>query len=507
MSEETHYLYQELYQLLQTDESLFAWFEQGATDGIWYWDLIDSSNEWMSPQFKALFGYTDDEIPNTSEWWQANIFPEDLPGVLANFEQHKQDPNHPYDQIVRYRHKSGATVWVRCRGLIIRDSDGTPSRMLGAHTDVSELMRSRLLQQETQAILERTLRDQTEINALALEGSDVGAWHWHIPSDTLTWDESMYRLYGIKQHDTLNFNDWWERIVPQDQSSLDNHIQGALSGKNEYRTTFGIMTSSGDVRYLKAMGRVFRDVDGTPLYMRGLNWDITEEKRIQLELERSNRDLSTFAYVASHDLKAPLRGIKQLAQWIDEDLTTNPEQVRQYLATLNGRVSRLENLLDDLLTYSRIERGDQQALETIDTVELIGELFELLITGSGCQTQSVIDVESLYTSRPMLKQVLQNLISNAIKHAPERRSSVTVQVKAERERALFRVIDSNPPIPAIHHQRIFEMFQTLRPRDEVEGSGMGLSIARRIVEERQGKLCLESSEQGNCFSFDWPLQG
>lgn len=108
--------------------------------GIWYWDLENPEEEWMSSKLKEVFGYKDDEIPNTSEWWQKNIHEDDLKLAIDNFEKHCEDPEHPYDQVVRYRHKDGSTVWVRCRGLVIRDEDNNPIRMLGAHSNVTELV-------------------------------------------------------------------------------------------------------------------------------------------------------------------------------------------------------------------------------------------------------------------------------------------------------------------------------------------------------------------------------
>ncbi len=137
-----HYLEQELRALLRTDPKVLDWLDTGSLDGIWYWDLEQPENEWLSPAFKQLFGYAEDEMPHSPEWWQANIHPDDLPVALENFEQHKADPSHPYDQIVRYRHKDGSMIWVRCRGLMVRNGDGTPKRMLGAHTDVTALKKT-----------------------------------------------------------------------------------------------------------------------------------------------------------------------------------------------------------------------------------------------------------------------------------------------------------------------------------------------------------------------------
>ena len=142
MTLQDHYLKRELYQLVRNDLRIFEFLQEGSLDGLWYWDMERPNEEWLSPRLKALFGYADDEVPNTSIWWQENIHPDDLPLVLENLKKHKTDPNHPYDQVVRYRHKNGSLIWVRCRGIAIRDEKGKPIRMLGAHTDLTNLMRA-----------------------------------------------------------------------------------------------------------------------------------------------------------------------------------------------------------------------------------------------------------------------------------------------------------------------------------------------------------------------------
>ena len=139
-----HYLEAELYKRMASDSEIFDFLQEGSLDGIWYWDLENPDHEWLSPRFKTVFGYEEHEIPHTSTWWQENIFAEDLPAVLERAQAHLADPEVPYDQIVRYHHKDGSTVWIRCRGLAIRDEDGTPVRMLGCHTDVTSIKEAEL---------------------------------------------------------------------------------------------------------------------------------------------------------------------------------------------------------------------------------------------------------------------------------------------------------------------------------------------------------------------------
>jgi len=135
---EEHYLKRELYGMVKQDEALFEFLQQGSLDGIWYWDLEAPENEWMSQRFWTLLGYDPAGKKHLASEWQDLINQEDLKVALENFTKHCEDPSHPYDQIVRYQHKDGTTVWVRCRGLAIRDEKGKPIRMLGAHTDLTQ---------------------------------------------------------------------------------------------------------------------------------------------------------------------------------------------------------------------------------------------------------------------------------------------------------------------------------------------------------------------------------
>lgn len=137
-----HYLLDELETLVATDPSIFAFLRRASLDGMWYWDLENPEHEWISPEFWELFGIDPAEKSHNPAEWQAMIFPEDRELALENFQRHCADPNHAYDQIVRYRHADGSTVWVRCRGLAIRDEHGTPIRMFGAHNDYTAIKRS-----------------------------------------------------------------------------------------------------------------------------------------------------------------------------------------------------------------------------------------------------------------------------------------------------------------------------------------------------------------------------
>lgn len=134
-----HYLKQELDALFRTDDFMWSFVQQGSLDGVWYWDLEKPDNEWMSPEMWRLLGIDPATKSHNPSEWQDLIFPEDLAIALENFDMHCADPSHPFDQIVRYRHADGSVVWVRCRGIAIRDKTGKPIRMLGAHNDYTQI--------------------------------------------------------------------------------------------------------------------------------------------------------------------------------------------------------------------------------------------------------------------------------------------------------------------------------------------------------------------------------
>ena len=228
------------------------------------------------------------------------------------------------------------------------------------------------------------------------------------------------------------------------------------------------------------------------------------------KLARSNRELDQFAYVTSHDLRAPLRGISNLASWIEEDLgpqVVTPES-KKMLELLRGRVARMEGLIDGILEYSRVGRT-RQKIEDVDVRKLLAEVVDLLAPAGGARVVIGEGMPTLATSRLLLQQVFLNLIGNALKHAG--RSDVTVTVTtgdAGPYQVEFCVADNGQGIDPQYHEKIFVIFQTLAARDKVEGSGVGLSLIKKIVESNGGIIVVESKEvgqgQGARFRFTWP---
>lgn len=233
--------------------------------------------------------------------------------------------------------------------------------------------------------------------------------------------------------------------------------------------------------------------------------NMTEHVQVTEELKRSNKELNDFAYVASHDLKAPLRGIMQLSSWIEEDIADYAnEETKSNLTLLMSRTSRLDKLLEDLLNYSRIGRklGD---IQTVDTKELILNVFDLQDPSDSITLIFQGTMPVINTAISPFETIIRNLVGNAIKHNNQTGGVITISAQEFPKHYQFSVKDNGPGIPERYHEQIFELFKTLKPRDEVEGSGMGLSIIKKLLDYHKGSITVESDgENGTCFTFTWP---
>jgi PAS domain S-box-containing protein len=228
-----------------------------------------------------------------------------------------------------------------------------------------------------------------------------------------------------------------------------------------------------------------------------------EQKRH--ELEQSNADLEEFAYAISHDLKAPLRAIGHLAGWIEEDIAgaAKPE-TRENMKLLQGRVVRMQKLLDGLLEYSCLRHTDK-SIEDVDIADVVRDVVAMLEVPPGFVVAYEGDASVIRTERVAIQLVLDNLISNALRHHDRTSGRVDVAMQRVDGVAEIRVKDDGPGIAAQFHRRIFTIFQTLKSRDTLESSGIGLAIVKRKVEIHGGQIWVESAPpaRGSTFVFTW----
>ncbi len=264
-------------------------------------------------------------------------------------------------------------------------------------------------------------------------------------------------------------------------------------------------TAHDSVAQLKRHIRTLESELESRKQLEGALRDALRHRRVTEEaLRQSNRDLDQFASVASHDLKAPLRGIANLAQWIEDDLAGKMTvDSREQMALLRDRVHKMEALIDAILNYSRVGR-ETHVTEQVDVNKLVTEVIELL----GPPSHVHISLEQLpvfETERIGLYQVFQNLLGNAVKYTDRPDPIIQVRSIDEGEGYHFSVQDNGRGIPAKFHELIWQVFTRVESKDTVEGAGIGLSVVRKLVEMHGGRVWVESTVgHGSTFHFLWP---
>ncbi len=280
--------------------------------------------------------------------------------------------------------------------------------------------------------------------------------------------------------------------------------------EDRQRTTRIVLLTGGALAFLLVTYVIAR-IRRTVVDIEQANATIAQQKDELVlrtrELEQTVKDLDQFAYVASHDLKAPLRGISNLAQWIEEDgaESLGPEG-REHLRLMQVRVKRMEALVDGVLAYARAGRqGDVS--EVVDVGQLVREVIDM-VSADGPQIEVETPLPGLRVVRVPLQQVWLNLVSNAVKYGRRGEDPARVHIGMERDasgEAAFYVRDEGPGIDPRFHDKVFGLFQTLAPRDKVESTGIGLAVVKKLVERQGGRVWVESVlGQGTTFKFTYP---
>jgi PAS domain S-box-containing protein len=271
--------------------------------------------------------------------------------------------------------------------------------------------------------------------------------------------------------------------------------------KREDGTTFPVETS---VKYYERDGQAY-----VLAFIRDISERVEAETKLKSymrDLERINAELDQFAYVVSHDLKAPLRAINNLSEWIEEDIEDLLQgDTKDQFRLLRGRVHRMESLINGILSYSRAGR-----LKTNKEKFLVRSVVDDLCETFNAKKSIEFTFEGdagleLISEKITLIQILQNLISNGIKYGDKPEIKITIGWKQDSTGVEFFVRDNGPGISPEFHDKIFVIFQTLQSRDEFESTGVGLAIVKKIMDEKGGKIWIESTmTEGTTFFFTWP---
>jgi PAS domain S-box-containing protein len=301
--------------------------------------------------------------------------------------------------------------------------------------------------------------------------------------------------------------------VATDQAVVSN-IQSAINEKKPFSCELEQYKKDGTTFWSNIAITPIFDKDNNLQKVVSMQADITERKKAEKkikkylnDLEKTNKELDEFAYVVSHDLKAPLHAISALTTWIEDDMNGKfSEETNDNFNIIKNRVIRMNDLISGLLEFARANHG-QKEMKPVNLNSLIAETQELLDVPSNCKINIPAELPTIFCDKIRFQQIFTNIIGNAIKYNDKESIYVTIGVTDCEDNWEFSIRDNGPGIDPRFHDKIFVIFQTLNPRDTLESTGVGLSIVKKIIEEEGGRIWIDSElGHGVDFRFTWPKQ-
>ncbi len=331
--------------------------------------------------------------------------------------------------------------------------------------------------------------------------------------------ENCADLLGLKKKDLVYDADLVRRlrksVYREDLEIIDQSWKQAIENQEEMRLDFRVKRNgASDLHSVNWNLKPEFDNEGKLAKISGTLQDITERtqsanriKEYAGTLEKINKELDQFAYIVSHDLKAPLRAINNLSIWIEEDLEGKMEvDTKKNFDMLRGRILRLEALINGILQYSRAGRVKNELVE-IDLNQFVPDIIQNLAPPENFKIKIASNMPHIVAEKIALEQVFANFISNAIKYNNNPNPEIRIEAEERNTQYYFSVEDNGPGIEPEFHQKIFVIFQTLQARDVVESTGVGLAIVKKIIEEQGGTVWIESDlGKGAKFCFTLPKQ-
>ncbi|WP_020603052.1 sensor histidine kinase [Spirosoma spitsbergense] len=354
----------------------------------------------------------------------------------------------------------------------------------------------------------------------------IGNWEMDMTTHKVHWSNEMFNVYGYgNERFEVSFEKALERMLPEDaertKARMKKNTEEALQAFKEKSifefetapSNFTIILPDDSRKVVQGIGKIILNTNGHVTKIVGTVQDINEEYKAEqklnaynIELERKNKEIEQFAYAASHDLQEPLRSISNFSKLLAEKLETYPDkEMNEYMRLISGGASRMSNLIFDLLEYSRV--GKDMAKRETDCSKLVHEILAdltVVIAESGAK----IHIEKLPVINCYdLKSVFQNLIINAIKFRKKDISPVVnISATSTGKEFLFIIKDNGIGIEKEYYDRIFIIFQRLHLRTQYAGTGIGLSLTKKIIEMHGGRIWVESEiGEGSTFYFTIPI--
>lgn len=365
--------------------------------------------------------------------------------------------------------------------------------------------------------LKKKLRDQEILFDNILEGTLAGYWDWYIQDDYEYMSPGFKSMFGYEDHEIPNHPTAWQEIIHPDDlpyvfEVFDKHVSS--KGKIPYDNQVRYFHKDGSIVWVYCRGKVIEwDETGQPIRMVGCHVDITKLKKAEdtekyaIQLEKKNKELKEFAYVASHDLQEPLRTINSFVDILKEEYEDKLDQdANTYLRYISEGAKRMSALVKDLLDYNRLGANSEHKDVDLNTIM---EQVRADLNATVKKQEAELIVNSLPTvsgQETELRLLFQNLISNALKFSKkEVKPRIKVSCKEDGSQYLFSVEDNGIGIEEEFKERIFVIFQRLHSASAYEGTGIGLALCRKIVDSHGGEIKVTSVPgQGSNFLFTLP---
>lgn len=480
------------YQALATTQQAIS----SAVEGI---AVIDINDNYVSINnaFSEIIGHSQEELKGKSAF--VNIHPDESPVIKKTHQKMIEQGKSSVD--VRALKKDGSLFFIRITLVKLNDNKGI---FIGHHRFVQDIT--------IEKTRDEKIRKQQQELQLIFDHVPIKILYKDDENRILRLNKQAAKSMGGNVKD-FEGKDCYDLFPEMAKKYHTDDLQVIRSNKPYLNIIEEYTPLNGPKLWVSTDKIPYTDPVSKDSFLFVCIQNITELKNAELrqaelveKLSHTNRELEQFAYIASHDLKSPLRGIQQLANWIKQDCEDLiPEDSKNHLDLMANRVSRMGTLLDDLLSYSRVSQLNETE-ELVDLEDIFSDLFDLNVNPFGFKTVLNVPKNSIIIPRKPLEIIVRNLLDNAVKHHDNATGTITISYDSTEEHHIFDIEDDGPGIEPDLHERAFQIFQTLKPRDKVEGSGMGLAIIKKILHRYKGEIIIHSDgTRGTRFCIKWPI--